>query len=140
MLHKRLPPQLSQSSKDPVLSASSQWCGSFTTWLGNSQRRFWSLSEMPLVRRQAVFLVNDIHFSRRIVNINRSRGCGQGGNPASFAGFPSEVGKSEGLFHGAAFPQPRPPRVFVPDVGQTFGQLALPSGSESRFFFACSTR
>jgi hypothetical protein len=74
-------------------------------------------NKREFVRRQALFLVNDIHFSRRIVNISRSRGCGQSGNPASFAGFPSEVGKSEGLFHGAAFPQPCPPRVFVRDVG-----------------------
>jgi Resolvase, N terminal domain len=41
------------------------------------------------------------------VNIDRSRrGCGKSGNPAHFAGFPSEVGKSRGLFHGASFPQP----------------------------------
>jgi len=26
------------------------------------------------------------------------------GNPAAFAGFPSEVGKSKGLFHGASYP------------------------------------
>jgi hypothetical protein len=33
----------------------------------------------------------------------------QSGNPAWFAGFPSEVGKSAfGLFHGASFPRPLP--------------------------------
>ena len=30
------------------------------------------------------------------------------GNPAVWAGFPSEAGKSEGLFHGASFPQTSP--------------------------------
>jgi hypothetical protein len=35
------------------------------------------------------------------------------GNPAFFAGFPSEVGKSAfGLFHLAAFPQPVAPSFF----------------------------
>jgi FG-GAP-like repeat/Bacterial Ig-like domain (group 3) len=33
-----------------------------------------------------------------------SSGCAESGNPAAFAGFPSEVGKSKGLFHGASFP------------------------------------
>jgi hypothetical protein len=28
----------------------------------------------------------------------------ESGNPAASAGFPSEVGKSKGLFHGASFP------------------------------------
>src|SRR6202041_1081740 len=34
----------------------------------------------------------------------------ESGNPAVWAGFPSEVGKSEGLFHGASFPQSSPAR------------------------------
>ena len=36
-----------------------------------------------------------------------SRGCVKSGNPAFFAGFPSEVERSAfRLFHGASFPQP----------------------------------